>query len=110
MLPVLIGRLDLVFIALPRFTKIEGQLEVHLDCWLYFLKHTEKLDTMPTVFQDKIIERDFTIAELHALSEEDRQRYQDELKHYRDAFNMLRTARRKDIEKGIKQALNRLIL
>ena len=47
---------------------------------------------MPTVFKDDVIERAFTMAELYAMSEEDRQRYEDELKHYRDALNMLDTA------------------
>ncbi len=55
---------------------------------------------MPTVFQDDVIERGFTMAELYAMSEEDRQRYKDELKHYRDVLNMLRAAREEGIEQG----------
>ena len=43
------------------------------------------------------------------MSEEDRQRYHDELRHYRDVLNMLRTAREEGIEKGMQQALDRLI-
>lgn len=68
---------------------------------------------MPTVFKDDVIERGFTMAELYALSEEGRQCYQDELKHYCDALNILRTAREEGIEKdrqeGLREAVNRLV-
>ena len=64
-----------------------------------------------------VIERAFTMAELYAMSEEDRERDHDELKHYRDALNMLDTAREqgiqegmeKGLEKGMEQAFNRLV-
>ena len=92
--------LGLVFIELPRFAKTAAELESHFDKWLYFLKHLEEWDDMPTVFEDDVIARGFTLAELYAMSQEERQRYDDELKHYRDALNMLQTAQDEGIEKG----------
>jgi predicted transposase/invertase (TIGR01784 family) len=107
----------LVFVELPSFTKTVDQLETHRDQWFYFLKHAGELAEMPTVFKDDVIERAFTMAELYALSEEDQERYQEELKHYRDELNMLHTAHdrgveeglEKGVEKGLEEALNRLI-
>ena len=64
-----------------------------LDQWLYFLKQAGELEAMPTIFKDDVIERAFTMAELYAMSPEDRHRYEEELKHDRDALNMLDTAR-----------------
>jgi hypothetical protein len=49
------------------------------------------------------------MVELYAMSEADRQRYQEELKHYRDALNMLDTAHERGIEEGLQEAVNRLI-
>lgn len=106
-------KLGLVLIELPRFIKTATELETHLDKWLYFLKHLEEWDVMPTVFENDVIARGFTLAELYAMSDEDRQRYQDELKHYRDALNMLSTAREEGLEKGreagLREALDRLV-
>lgn len=68
---------------------------------------------MPTIFKDDVIERAFTMAELYALSPEDRQRYDEELKHYRDALNMLDTARERGRQEGrqegLQEAVNRLM-
>jgi hypothetical protein len=60
----------------------------------------DQLEAMPTIFKDDVIERAFTMAEWYAMSPEDRQRYEEELKHYRDALNMLDTARERGIEQG----------
>jgi len=53
------------------------------------------------------------MAEWYALSPEDRQRYEDELKHDRDALNRLDTARERGIEEGrqegLQEAVNRLV-
>lgn len=114
---VFYDKLRLVFIELPSFTKTVEQLETHRDYWLYFLKHAGELEAMPTIFKDDVIERAFTMAELYGLSEEEQERYQEELKHYRDELNMLRTAHDRGVEegleqgleKGLQEALNRLI-
>ena len=82
------------------FAKTVEPLDTHLDQWLYFLKHAGELEAMPTIFKDDVIERAFTMAEWYAMSPEDRQRYEEELKHYRDALNMLDTARERGIEQG----------
>ena len=118
---VFYDKFRLTFIEMPGFTKRIDQLDTHLDGWLYFLKHAGELETMPTVFKEDVIERAFTMAELYAMSDEDRQRYHEELKHYRDALNMLDTARERGIEEGVEkgrqegrqeglqEAVNRLI-
>ena len=62
---------------------------------------------MPTIFKDDVIERAFTMAELYAMSEEDRERYHDELKHYRDALNMLDTAREQGIQEGLEKGMEK---
>ena len=104
---VFYDKFGLVFIEVPYFVKTVDQLETHLDRWLYFLKHAGELETMPTVFKDDVIERAFTMAELYAMSEADRQRYQEELKHYRDALNMLDTARERGIAEGIEKGIEK---
>ncbi len=98
-------RLGLVFIELPRFAKTGAELDSHLDKWLYFLKHLEEWDAMPTLYADDVIAQGFTLAELYAMSAEERRRYDDELKHYRDALNMLQTAQQEGIEKGIEKGI-----
>ncbi len=60
---------------------------------------------MPTVFKDDVIERAFTMAELYALSDEDRRRYHNELKHYRDELNMLDSAHETGVNEGIEKGI-----
>ena len=47
---VFYDKFGLVFIEMPCFAKTIDQLDTHLDRWLYFLKHAEELEAMPTVF------------------------------------------------------------
>jgi hypothetical protein len=58
------------------------------------------LFSMSSVFKDDVIERAFTMAEWYALSPENRQRYDEELQHDRDALNRLDTAREREIEQS----------
>ena len=102
---VFYDKFGLVFIETPSFAKTVDELETHRDHGLYFLKHAGELDAMPMIFKDDVIERAFTMAELYAMSEDDRQRYQDELKHDRDALNRLDTARERGIEEGLQEGL-----
>ncbi|MDQ5911717.1 MAG: hypothetical protein QG599_3815 [Pseudomonadota bacterium] len=62
---------------------------------------------MPTVFKDDVIERAFTMAELYALSDEDRRRYHHELKHYRDELNMLDCAHETGVNEGIEKGIEK---
>ena len=53
--------------------------------------------------------RSYTIAELYAMSEEDRQRYEEELKKYQDALDMFDAAREWSIAESIAEGIERSI-
>jgi predicted transposase/invertase (TIGR01784 family) len=52
--------LELIFVELPKFTKTETELDNILDKWLYFLRFTKRLTSIPAkLAQEKTIEHAF---------------------------------------------------
>ncbi len=82
-----------VYVQMPNFTKIEDELENHLDKWFFLLKNLHKFDKIPSKLQEKIFKKAFKIAEIAKYSAEERQKYIDSLKHYLDLKNSFDTAK-----------------
>ncbi|SFC92325.1 conserved hypothetical protein (putative transposase or invertase) [Flexibacter flexilis DSM 6793] len=64
--------------------KIESELTSRLDKWLYFLKHLEDFQAMPSIFKDDVFEQAFEKAELARMGQSDLEKYEMNLKVYRD--------------------------
>lgn len=95
-------KLRQIFLELPQFTKSESECTTNFDRWIYTLKHMENLKTIP--FQPymadfKLLEE---ITDLASLSKEDRERYDESLKVYRDNMAVLAFAKKEGIEIGIE--------
>jgi len=89
---VFYNKLTYVFIQMPNFEKTEAQLETHFDKWLYLLKNLHKFEEIPVKLREKIFQKVFKIAEIAKLKPEERQKYEDSLKYYRDLKNSLDNA------------------
>ena len=101
---VFYDKLKFIYIELPKFKKGEEELESHFDKWLYVFKHLSDLQDRPKRLQDKIFERLFEAAEIAKFTPEEREAYEESLKHYRDLKNVVDTSR----EEGIKEVAKRM--
>lgn len=105
---VFYDKLKFIYIELPKFKKREEELESHFDKWLYVFKHLSDLQDRPKRLQDKIFERLFEAAEIAKFTPEEREAYEESLKHYRDLKNVVDTSREEGIEEGIKEVAKRM--
>ncbi len=63
--------IELIFVELPKFSKLENELESITDKWLYFIKHAGELNFIPQSFTEPSLREAFDIANTAALSEEE---------------------------------------
>jgi predicted transposase/invertase (TIGR01784 family) len=89
---VFYDKLTYLYVEMPHFTLREEQLRTRLDQWLYFIKHLEDFQQIPTMFRDAIFDQAFEKAELARLGPAELDRYEDSLKVYRDWNGVLNTA------------------
>ena len=66
------GKLRLICLQMPCFTKEAEECENQLERWIYILKNMEILDRMPWAAQNAVFRRLAEVAEVSALSKEER--------------------------------------
>lgn len=93
---VLTHKLRMVFLQLPLFTKKANECITDLDKWTYILMNMDKLDDIPWRDEKEAFEAIASIGSYEALSEEDRNRYDDAQRNYWDSIAVYEGA----IEKG----------
>ena len=98
--------IELIFIELPKFTKIEEELNSIQDKWLYFIKNAGSLEYVPKNI-NKELEQAFQIANEANFSEEEL-----ELQHRKKDWiyiqkSSIELATRKGTEKGIKKGIKK---
>ncbi|WP_041779886.1 Rpn family recombination-promoting nuclease/putative transposase [Allocoleopsis franciscana] len=99
--------LELYFIELPKFTKELNKLESLADKWIYFLKNTNQLETVPdTMGTVPEIQKAFTIANEANLSLEELDDLEKRVMFLEDQ----RGAVIKGIQEGIKEGQLKLVL
>jgi predicted transposase/invertase (TIGR01784 family) len=69
---------------MPNFNMQESDLETRLDKWLYFIKHLEDFQSIPTVFKDQVFIQAFEKAELAKFGQAELDNYEYSLKVFRD--------------------------
>ena len=93
-------KLKFIYLELPHFKKKEDELKTQLDKWLYFIKHLDGLDKIPTIFKDSVFVKAFEQAELAKLNPEERKVYEQSLKVSRDNTNVINYSFDEGIKKG----------
>jgi predicted transposase/invertase (TIGR01784 family) len=63
-----------------------------LDKWLYFIRHLEDFQTIPSIFSDEVFNDAFAKAELAKLGTAEYANYEHSLKIYRDLKSVIDTA------------------
>ncbi|MCI5081012.1 MAG: Rpn family recombination-promoting nuclease/putative transposase [Saprospiraceae bacterium] len=102
---VFYDKLKFIYIELPKFNKTEDELETHFDKWLFVFTHLSKLQDRPPKLQEKIFQQLFEAAEIANLPREDKEAYEESLKHYMDIKNVVDTSRLEGHEEGRQEGL-----
>lgn len=85
-------KLTYIYLEMPNFNRSESDLSTRLDKWLYFIKHLEDFQTIPTIFRDEVFTQAFEKAELAKYGQADLDNYENSLKTYRDLKGVIDTA------------------
>jgi predicted transposase/invertase (TIGR01784 family) len=85
-------KLTYIYLEMPNFNKQEADLGTRLDKWLYFIKHLEDFQSIPTVFKDEVFTQAFEKAELAKFGQAELDNYEYSLKTYRDLKGVIDTA------------------
>ena len=95
-------KLRLIYLQMPCFTKEMEECENHFERWIYILKNMEILERMPWAAQNAVFRRLAEVAEVSALSKEERIKYDRALKRYRDTYNAMTGAEQKGRAEGVE--------
>lgn len=93
-------KLRFIFIELPAFTKEEEECETDFERWIYILKNMETLNRLPFKARKAVFEKLEKIVDIASLTKEERKKYDESIKVYRDQLVTIAYAREEGIEKG----------
>jgi len=93
-------KLKFIYLELPKFKKKEKDLKTHFDKWVFVLKHLYKLQDRPKKLQERVFKKLFEEAEIAKFTPEERDAYEESLKHYRDIKNVVDTSREEGKKEG----------
>ena len=77
-------KLRFIFIELPSFNKEEEECETDFERWIYILKNMETLNRLPFKARKAVFEKLEKIVDIASLSKEERMKYDESIKVYRD--------------------------
>ena len=96
-------KVRLIYLQLPYFTKDVDECDTLFDRWIYVLKNMTVLERMPWAAQDAVFQKLASIAEVAALSKEDRQLYDESLRKFRDTIVVMESQRAEGRAEGLAQ-------
>lgn len=76
--------LRMIYLMLPLFTKEEDECETDFERWIFILKNMSTLERMPFMARNAVFQKLAEIADITALSKEDREKYDESIKVMRD--------------------------
>lgn len=102
---VFYDKLTYIYIEMPNLRQTEEELRTRLDKWLYFIKHLEDFQTIPSIFKDEVFTKAFEKAELANFGQAELDRYESSLKVFRDNKAVYDYAKQTAFEEGIKEGI-----
>jgi predicted transposase/invertase (TIGR01784 family) len=85
-------KLTYLYLEMPNFKLAESELNSRLDKWLFFIKHLEDFQAIPSIFVDEVFTQAFAKAELAKFGPAELDNYENSLKMYRDLKGVITTA------------------
>jgi predicted transposase/invertase (TIGR01784 family) len=82
-------KLTFVFLELPKFNTKETEINTDIEKWMFIVRYMDRLKELPDFLRNELFKDIFEAAEIAKMTKEDRQRYFNSLKNYRDMNNAL---------------------
>ncbi|MCR2005230.1 Rpn family recombination-promoting nuclease/putative transposase [Bacteroides acidifaciens] len=98
-------KLRFIFIELPSFRKEEAECVTDFDRWIYVLKNMETLNRMPFKARKSVFEKLEKIVDIASLSKEERMKYDESIKVYRDSLVTMEFAEQKGRAEGLAEGM-----
>ena len=89
---VFYDKLNFIYLEMPKFSKKENELETMFDKWMFALQNLARLLERPAALQERVFTQLFEQAEIMQYTPQERSRYEESLKDYRDLINVVDTA------------------
>lgn len=77
---------------MPNFSKAESDLQSNFDKWMYVLQQLPYLQNRPQALQDRVFQKLFETAEIAKFTPDEKNKYEESLKYYRDLKNVVDTS------------------
>ena len=103
-------KLRMIFLQMPYFTKEAEECETIFEKIIYTLKHMDILQRMPWMAQNAVFQRLAEIADVASLSKEERMRYDEYLRAYRDTIVVMEGQYQEGMEKGMENGMEKGML
>lgn len=100
-------KMRLIYLQLPYFTKEVDECETILEKLIYVLKHMDVLQRMPWLAQEAVFQKLESIAEVSSLSKEERRRYDESLRVYRDTIAVMEGQYLEGEQKGREEGIEK---
>ncbi len=94
------NKMRYIFIELPMFAKEEDECETDFERWIYVLKNMETLQRLPFKARKAVFEKLEQIVDIAGMSKEDRMKYDESIKVYRDQLAVMEYERLQGEAKG----------
>ena len=102
--------LRIIYLQLPHFSKEASECDNDFDRWIYVLKNMEALNRLPWAAKNSLFERLSQIADISALSKEERLKYDEGIRKYRDTLCVMEGQYDKGVAKGREEGFEKGIL
>ena len=76
----------MIYLQLPYFNKTADECNNDFERWIYVLKNMEALNRMPFAAKDSVFAKIAEIADISALSKEERMKYDEGIRKFRDTI------------------------
>lgn len=102
---VLTPKMRMVYLQLPYFNKEEDECETIFDKFIYIFKNMEILNRMPFAAQHAVFQKLYKIASESALTDAERERYENSLNILRDNIALFSGAREEGMRVGREEGM-----
>ena len=99
------SRKNLIYLQLPYFEKSAEACENNFDRWIYLLKHMETIVKLPWPEKNPVFQRLAEISDLGSLSREERMKYDEAIRKYRDTLCVMQSQLDEGIQIGRDQGI-----
>jgi len=89
---VFYDKLTYIYLEMPNFIKAEAELQTNFDKWMYILQQLPNLQNRPPALQERIFQKLFEAAEIAKFTPDEKNKYEESLKYYRDLKNVVDTS------------------